>query len=279
MPIASVNANPQHVAKIGYSGFDMGQEIDFTSSTGQLLPVYYDILSPGDKVSCKAIMRTRTQPLLQATNMEVVEHCEWFFVPMDQLYSAFGNFYYGVEDFQSSLFKPLNSVGKQINQLPYGNLYAIVGADSWNLLKNQYDDQGDSRARAWYRLADHLGLPICGNISMSWQDNVGTFPISPLLFAAYQKIYYDFYRLSDREENQPASYNLDDFIYNETTAMTVNEFINRFGRLRYRAWKRDFFKSNQISPLMGAMSVGAQLSTNNLITQVNQIISRKLSTN
>ena len=66
MPNSSVLLNPQHVAKIGYNGFDMGQEIDFTSGTGQLLPVYYDILSPGDKVSCKAIIKSRTNPLLHA---------------------------------------------------------------------------------------------------------------------------------------------------------------------------------------------------------------------
>ena len=273
MPNSSVLLNPQHVAKIGYNGFDMGQEIDFTSGTGQLLPVYYDILSPGDKVSCKAIIKSRTNPLLQATTMSLKEHVEWFFVPMNQIYSAFGNFFYGVEDFTSSLFKSLYATGKQINSLPYGNLYGIVGIDAWNLLKSQSDSQGDSKARAWFRLADHLGLPICGNIDMQWQDNTGTFPISPLLFAAYQKIYSDYYRISNREENQPATYNLDDFIYNETSTIPYNTFINRFGILRYRPWKRDFFKANQISPLFGAMSVGAQLSTNNLIGGVEQWLS------
>ena len=61
--MANFNSNPNHVAKIGYNGFDMGHSLKFSSTVGELLPVYYDILQPGDKVSLKSTIKTRTMPL------------------------------------------------------------------------------------------------------------------------------------------------------------------------------------------------------------------------
>lgn len=273
MPTANVNLNPQHEARLSYSGFDMGQSLDFTSSVGQLLPVYYDILSPGDKVDCRAIIRTRTAPLNTACTMSITEHVEWFFVPMEQLYSAFGNVYYGIQDFDSAVF-----ANKRIDGLPYANLYGLLGSDMSSYL-NLTDDEGDSYVRGFIRLCEHLGLPINSYINQAFNSADGTFPVSPLLFCAYQKIFSDYYRISNREANQPQSYNLDDFIANETRTISVPDFLGRFGKLHYRPWKHDFFKGNQISPSFGDNSVGAQTvigdpnSRKNILGQLDQWLS------
>lgn len=274
MPRASVNQNPQHVAKIGYSGFDMSQELNFTSPPGMLLPVYYDILSPGDKVDCRAIIRTRTQPMETAATMELLEHVEWFFVPLQQIYQPFGNFFYGVDDYSSSVFAPFASNPKEISQLPYGNMFGTIGDDMWSAFKSTTGLHGYSAVGGFLRLAELLGCPISGNIVYTWDTTIGNFPISPLLFCAYQKIFSDFYRLSQRTPNEPASYNIDDFVVNQQYNISVTDFVARFGQLRYRPWKRDFFKGNQVSPLMGDQSVGAQVSQNNdLLREVNQWLS------
>lgn len=274
MPNASVNLNPQHVAKLSYSGYDMGQGADFTSSVGQLLPVYFDLLSPGDKVDCRAVIRTRTAPLNTAAKMSITEHVEWFFVPMEQLYSAFGNVYYGIQDFDSAVFAT-----KRIDGFPYGNLYACMGNDLATF-QGLVDTEGDSRLRGFLRLLDCIGVPV--NQLQDYPaiaNNIGTFPLTPLWLCAYQKIYSDYYRLSNRESNDPLTYNLDDFIAGEARVCTLNDMFNRFGKLRYRPWKRDFFKGNQISPSFGDMSVGAQTvigdpaSRKNLLGQIDQWLS------
>lgn len=275
MPNASLNANPQHTARIGYSGFDMSQRCFFTSSTGHLCPVYYDVLSPGDKITARAVIKTRTAPLLTATQMNITEHVEWFFVPLEQIYSAFGNFYYGIDDFDNALMKPMYGTAKTIDGLPYGNLYELLGGTLYSTgLATSIDDVGDNGAHGWYRLLDCLGLPVSNNLYLDYSVVTGSFPVSPLFFCAYQKIYSDFYRLTDREENQPASYNLDDLVYLQTRQIPATTFLNRFGKIHYRPWKKDFFKGNSVSPLFGSQSLGSQPSTyNDLINGVEQWLS------
>ena len=273
MPTASLNKNPQHVANIGYSGFDMSQEVDFTSSVAQLLPVYYDILMPGDKVDCRAIIKTRTAPIETAAQVSITEHVEWFFVPLEQIYSAFGNFFYGIEDFDSALFHPYASSAKSIDGLPYTNLYGAMGDDAYQATKGSIDEVGFNHAAGYFRLLDHFGIPISNNIATPFDANLGTFPLSPLFFCAYQKIYSDFYRLSDRVSNEPSTYNLDDFIYSGTRTINPGTFALRFGQLRYRPWKKDFFKNTQVSPLFGSQSINAQPSTVGLINEVNNWLS------
>ena len=79
---------PEHRAQIGYNGFDMSQYRKFTSSVGQLLPVYYDLLNPGDKINSRSFIFSRTETLSKAAMVSLDEHLDWFFVPMEQLYHA-----------------------------------------------------------------------------------------------------------------------------------------------------------------------------------------------
>ena len=59
----SVLAKPTHQASLSKRGFNMSQKLQFTSSTGHLLPVYYDYLNPSEKVRISNSLFTRTQPL------------------------------------------------------------------------------------------------------------------------------------------------------------------------------------------------------------------------
>lgn len=78
------------------------------------------------------------------------------------------------------------------------------------------------------------------------------YAINPVLFQAYQKIYMDYYRLSDREANDPVFYNVDN-CYNTTTVPTAS--VAKMLTLRYIPWKKDFFTNNQISPIFGPNQV------------------------
>ena len=102
--MSSLLSNPSHRAKIGYNGFDMSNYLKFSSSVGQLLPVYYDILSPDDKVSLQAQIKTRTMELESAAMCQLNEYLEWFFVPMNQLSHAFGSILYNISDLDSSFW-------------------------------------------------------------------------------------------------------------------------------------------------------------------------------
>lgn len=251
--MANFNSNPTHVAKIGYNGFDMGHSLKFSSTVGELLPVYYDILQPGDKVSLKSTIKTRTMPLESAAMVNIKEHVEWFFVPMEQIYKLFGDWYFGIQDFGSSLLNTANG-GKRIPFFDASEMTAMLDE-----IQRQTDPYfGSSNPHLigmGARLLEHLGV----NMRYRYGTTSGqtAFPLAycPLLACAYQKIFYDFYRDSEREKNDPGAYNLD-YWYDTNTMAGVGAQLPMF-TLRYRRWRADFFTHTFVSPLFGASSTNA----------------------
>ena len=103
------------------------------------------------------------------------------------------------------------------------------------------------------RLFDLLGyginsvnVPDTGNVSNLSTD----LEVSLFRLAAYQKIYFDFYRNPYYEGVDTTAFNLDD-LFNKTVEGTqADPYINRLrplSTLRYRNWKMDYFTSVQPS--------------------------------
>lgn len=249
--------NPHSESAKGYSSFPMDNLANFTSIAGYLLPVYWDLLEPGDKVTCQTLLRTRTQPLTKPAMATCIERLEWFAVPIDQIFKLFGSKFYGINDVGSDLL-PINGFD---SYLPF------VALDSLNselkLLPTSFVVQSSlpssipTYAEA-KRLCDCLGLPKdLGNIP----DTGYTFAasINVLPFCAYHKIYYDHYRLTDREENDPEYYNVDSFFGNSSisSAITSQSRIRKFLTLHKRPYMKDVFTSMLTSPVFGSQSVNA----------------------
>ena len=64
------------------SGFDLSRRICFTSKAGELLPVYYKLVYPGDKFQIRHQLFTRTQPVNTAAYTRIREYLDWYFVPL-----------------------------------------------------------------------------------------------------------------------------------------------------------------------------------------------------
>lgn len=71
----------------------MSQRQLFTSSVGQCIPVYYDLLSPNDKVHIESALLTRTQTLSSNPMTRVQEHIDYFFVPYRRVFSNFNQWF------------------------------------------------------------------------------------------------------------------------------------------------------------------------------------------
>lgn len=269
--MVSIYNTPQHRAQIGYNGFDMSQYRKFTSSVGQLLPVYYDLLNPGDKINSRSFMFSRTETLNKAAMVSLSEHLDWFFVPMEQLYHAFNEFYNGVQDFNSSFFT--NPEDFNISY-PYFNLDTLVDVfDNWS---NSADGLGEYQYFAKdrlqggaLRLLDLLGFPAGQMIDYLFKgENVETFSFTPVLLQAYQKIYMDYFRLNDREQNDPHCYNVDK--YYKLTYITSSDLAKML-TLRYAPYHKDFFTNQHISPIFSADNPSSVSNFNYLA--VNQWLS------
>lgn len=260
----SVNQNPQFRANRKYYGHDLSQHIEFTSSVGHMLPVFYDVVNPGEKYNIQTYLKSRTQPLAANTFTKIDEYIEWFFVPIHQIYKPFGNWFYGVQDFDSTLFKGEGPSGNYqpeiglklpyINSITFNSLWNIYKSESFRTLKNEQ----------WYagfvRLAEHLGINDAELLDRV--DGIdGTYwSITPILFCAYQKIWMDYFRDSNRIENDPRSYNLDAY-YNSEQSMEDDADVSDFRyifEMRYRPLRKDFFTNTFPSPIFGSGNVGAQ---------------------
>lgn len=257
--MANVLKAPEHVAKLGYNGFPMQQYLKFSSTVGELLPVYYDLLYPGDKVTGRVEHRTRTMPIETAAMCHIEEHFDWFAVPLDQIYSLSSALLSGVQDIHSSLIQSqIESTTSDYLDLPYvtgevfTNAFEAARNDpdnyfGYNLLSNV------NLVGTPLRLLELLGTPLMDYHETDDNGYEYPFAYSLIWLAAYQKIYYDYFRLSDRELNDPTLYNLDDLI--SAGGLEVDSTrVENMMTLRYRAAGSDFMTHNYVSPLFGMAS-------------------------
>ena len=254
--------NPQHVAKIGFNGFNMEQSADFTASSGMLLPVYYDFLYPGDKFKGLGTINLRTQPLLTPANFKASVRLDWFAVPVKQLFKFFGSMYYNIDDIGTDLVQTpyaqtpatIPSIGVVLAMQYLSNIYSsnsyTSGLKRWN-----YDSAlfaSPSELNDAFRLLDCLHWPVAQ--MFDGFDSTWSFTQNVLYLAAYQKIYNDFFRIDDREVNQVQSYNCDSYYDNSSISQLK---FRQLTRLRYAPFNKDLRTNVFVSPLQGSQDIGS----------------------
>lgn len=246
-----VFTEPKYQNKQGYQGFPMDNLANFTSVAGYLYPIYMDILDPGDKVSIDNIMRSRTQPLTKPAMCTCVERMEWFAVPIDQLYKPFSTKFYGISDVQSDLL-PQTGYSDILPFVSLSDFHTFLLSRPTTFAQQAATPVATPTQSEVKRLADCFGYGnAIGDSSVTISaTNVFGPSVSALFPAAYQKIYYDHYRLTDWESNDVEAYNLDSF----NTNMGINNTnrLNKLYTLHKRPYQRDYFTSMKPSPLVGS---------------------------
>lgn len=261
-----VFTQPTYTNRQGYSGFPMDHFINFTSVCGYLIPIYCDILDPGDKVKIDNLIRTTTQPFTKPAMATMLERVEWFAVPIDQLYKPFSAKYYGINDLSSDFFRVrpssdnlpfftkayLHTKLKSLPPLPPEQMDIPVSTPSFAMAKRLMDAFGYTR---------ELGDPSI--------DDGDTFAgsVSALFPAAYQKIWFDHYRLTDWDANDPQAFNLDSFFGTEDIGISDPTRFDKLYMLRRRPYALDYFTSMIPSPLVGKDSVSMLGSDINKVSQ------------
>lgn len=241
-------------SQVGYSGFPLDHLVNFTSACGYLIPIFHQILDPGDKVTIKNFLHTRTQPLTTPAMATVIERVEWFAVPIEQLDKAFSPKYFGINDVESDML-PTTFNSDQLPYLPLNYLNAWLYGKPRQMIGQGGQTSSEPCFSEAKRLLDALGCPkALGNaqtVDIEWMHSLlAYFP------AAYQKIYYDHYRLTDRVPNDPEAYNLDSFHNTPLISGTsLNTRIDKLLTLRKRPYNLDYFTSMDVSPLFGESGV------------------------
>lgn len=276
------------------SGFDLSRRICFTSKAGELLPVYYKLVYPGDKFQIRHQLFTRTQPVNTAAYTRVREYLDWYFVPLRLINKNLPQALMNMQD------NPVQASGIVSNKFVTSDIpWTLLGHDSKplgiaNLLSRMY--KGDSSAEidpvlnffgfnsgtlgAKLAMMLRYGNFISKNYTSSAPGDLSlglsksdldlraynsSYAVNVLPFAVYQKIYADHFRFSQWEKNEPYTYNFDWYtggnIFNTfslgaagSTLKAYLEGSNLF-TLRYANWPKDLFMGVMPNSQLGDVSV------------------------
>lgn len=184
--------------KPGRSTFDLSHDVKMSLKFGGLYPICCEEVVPGDlfRIGCESLVRFAPMIAPVMHRMDATMH--YFFVPKRLLWENFMKWYKGEKD-------PLTN-------LPYVHPYVNVAHDGSN----------------YTPLMDYMGLPNPAQNDVS----VGSTPISPMAFAAYQMIYNEYYR------DQNLSSEVDFKLTDGNNTSNVDIFV-----MRTRAWMHDYFTS------------------------------------
>lgn len=234
--------------KASRNGFDLSRRTCFTSKVGELLPVWWKYVLPGDSFSIDLSSFTRTQPVNTASYGRLMEYYDFFFVPLQQLWNRSHTVLTQMLD-NNQHATGLNSNAKLNGDLPhlssiveFNNYCTAIDASA----ANKVNIFGLSRAKLSSKLMSYLGYGQIGSngkglVSVSASGaNVSLYPL-----LAYQKIYSDFYRYTQWESPNPSTFNVDWMTGNGDTAISSTQFTD-FSQstmfdLRYCNYQKDLF--------------------------------------
>lgn len=185
-----------------HSYFDLSHDHKLSFKMGKLVPVTMMEALPGDHFRMSSEAMFRMMPMIAPIMHKVDVYMHFFFVPNRILWPNWEKFIMGPESYD-----PLSP------QAPPA--FPILSQDQ------SYNFEASS-------LGNYLGLPISS-------VTAGSEAISAMPFAAYQRIWYEYYRDQNLETTVPFIELAD----GEQDATTSNHLTS----LRDRAWEHDYFTS------------------------------------
>lgn len=268
------------------SGFDLSNRVCFTSKAGELLPVFWDIVYPGDSFKIKTQLFTRTQPLNTAAYTRIREYLDFYFVPLRLINKNLPTALMQMQDnpVQATGLSSNKVVTTDIPWIPIGlpsNDYAsltglaflrkdssivenLLGFDSITMSAKllMYLRYGSFLPSGTIDAQKSLGLSDSLDLRSSETPTTGYTSMHILPLAAYQKVYADFFRFTQWEKNQPYTYNFDWYSGgNVLAALTSATLAKKYYSddnlftLRYANWPKDMFMGVMPDSQLGEVSI------------------------
>lgn len=208
------------------NGFDLSSSIKFTAKCGELLPIWHRTVMPGDSFKINLESITRTRPVQTAAFTSIKEYFDVFFVPYRLLGKQIPHILAQDKDnpVQATSSTSNHSIGTSLPRISLNYLRGVYDAGILhaNRIGTKVNEFGFYRSVLSSKLLNHLGycwqstkavkkysgIDLSINLSSSETYSSNNF-VSLLPLAAYQKIYYDYYRNTQWEDNVPYNYNFD----------------------------------------------------------------------
>lgn len=274
------------------SGFDLSRRICFTSKAGELLPVYYKLVYPGDKFQIRHQLFTRTQPVNTAAYTRIREYLDWYFVPLRLINK---NLPQALMNMQNNPVQASGIASNKVvtNDIPWTPISSSTDTSRGlgDMIRYMYEGEYSGKLKPVNNFfgfnagtcAAKLAMMLrYGNfISSSYSGASKSFGLSAspdfsliaynvaysvniLPFAVYQKIYADHFRFSQWEQNEPYTYNFDwysggnifsGFFAGYTDKLKNYLEGNNLFTLRYANWPKDLFMGVMPNSQLGDVSV------------------------
>lgn len=216
--------------RIPLSVFPAGGERKLSMNMGAIVPIFCKETLPGDTFRASTELLIKFAPLKAPVMHRLRAYVDYFFVPNFQLTKVFDDF------INPAVNTPSNPIALPVFKPKEANDLSLLGLSS---------------------LADYLDLPVQ---QTAWKQSSKSRALSVLPFMAYQHIYNAFFRDEtlqpiDVDPTQTTLYLEGDKekqgnIYPEGASPDTTQYENLF-KLRYSAWKKDYFTSALPTPQAG----------------------------
>lgn len=240
-------SRPQVQESVGRSAVDLSAPRNFHQSAGMLIPVFSRAFIAGTDgyIDRKSFVRTKT-PLFPAFQ-QLTQCVDLFMIPLRYLYTPWNDWKLNINDINSSRFPAVNDGQIDLNlmtSVPRANISGIAQA-LYNIVSAS---DGDEIAIREVNLSNRLFDALDYGQSTIFNPRSRTFTQNLFMLAAYQKVYFDFYRNTAYESNNPYAYNLD-WLWNQSAGLldtsggdAIAEFVLRsLTRMRYANYRNDYF--------------------------------------
>lgn len=259
---------PQHVSHLSRHPHPVSAGYTSSMAPGLILTQYFDLLQPHDTMYFQTNAFARLQDVVTAFLGEIDIHIDYFFVPLQMLYTPFGQVFAQTDDFISGVFAtddnqakdtfPLLRVMDSLEFYP-NNTFLPFMFESWGKNCMRFLDMMDMNPYAVLKQDIGDNAPICYNPD-----------IAPWFEAAYQCIYQKYYRNEDLEHLNVRSYNFDAHFNDNTFAEPSMLKVHSVQR------PKDYFTSVRPSPMYSAVNTygGQQADETNGFGQQNTLLNK-----
>lgn len=217
---------------VSRNGFDKSMSTLFSAKCGEILPLMHFDCMNGDKFEIRLESVSRTKQLITSAYTRIYEYFDFFFVPYRLLGKKIPHILaQDVNNPTIALSSSTNSnVGTYVPHISVNNLRGYNPPEQSNVtvangLRNKNNYFGFNRFMLSSKLLNHLGYcwqsTARARLFAGFDDpSDSTLPaqsewfsinaqVSLLPLAAYNKIYYDFFRNTQWEKSIPYNYNFD----------------------------------------------------------------------
>lgn len=248
MAKTSVLSRPLPDQHLPRNTFDRSFFINMNWSSGMLLPVFCQFVPVGSSGSINRSIFMRTAAVNTAAFPKLDTHIDFYKVPLKLLMSRYNEFKLNISDCNSSGLINGTALDDPPQTLPFMEWQVLNQMADITGSGQSTDIVGDRIGNGVRRLADLLGYnDKFLTWSQSQQSDIRSMRLQTFRFQAYQKVYYDHYRNTAYEGNNPFAYNAD-FLYSQQSRVSlgeygINDMNNGLLTLRYVNYRKDFFQN------------------------------------